>query len=290
MRKVPSFAGPYRIGTLLAGLTVRRGSMAHALEDARAAAMPIIAGKRRRGMSKMYGKVLRSFAATLMVSGMAMSGANAAELTTIGATWSNVSGEDGNAPTDLSNSGNTLSWGDPANNDNEQSQYIFDGVENMQVTLPSPQGETTELDNIGNFTHNNRAITGNPLQSATLNIPLELTNGDLVSADVQFNFVHTETPNDQDDPRDRVNIAGDTPAQIFQSDGTDYEFEITGFLQGDEVVSTFFTDEGQLNEAQLAGRITNRGGDIPVPAPASLGLLGVGLIGLGLITARHKRT
>lgn len=229
-------------------------------------------------------EALKTIAAAGVASAVMITGANAAMITTTGGSWTDVTP---NNVTNLSGEGtNTISWGNSAGQG--QSQYIFDGVTEAPVDLPGAIGGMTTF-NMGNFTHNNRPITGTSITGATLNVPILLENGTLVDTELMFDFVHIETPNTPGDVPDQVSISGSTPTQSFSTNGMTFEFEISGFLQNGSAVDTFFTNEGQANVAGLQGKITKTGqtnGNGPVPVPATLMLLGAGLVALGAVTRR----
>jgi hypothetical protein len=262
--------------------------------------MPIIAGKRRRGMSKMSGKVLGllASAATLAFSATTAGAAVTTTITDITGTWtSTVPGVSGQGT-------NQISWGTPFPPNTEQSSYVFNAA-GTPISF-----NVNDVFTLGEFVHNNFPITGTTLNSATLQVDIvgSATNGATVPINIStdFSFSHNETINFPNDNSCDATGGGAPPAngcpdvvtatsnpsdsQTFTIDGAEYALDVTGFQVGGTTFSDFATDEDTNNPAQLRAQFQQISEPPePMPVPATLGLLGAGLVGLGVLTARRKR-
>lgn len=140
---------------------------------------------------------------------------------------------------------------------------------------------------IGAFTYRNGTTTGSYPDSSSvqLGIQLALTSPISNSSLFTYSFNIDITPNTTGNPvldADTVTIANGTTATTFSAGGQSYTLALLGFSQdnGATFTNTFVAPEETTTGAEVYATITTN--LATVPEPASLGLLAVGLIGLGV--------
>jgi hypothetical protein len=173
----------------------------------------------------------------------------------------------------------TISWGVPATNDG-QSSYNFTGLSNGSLTV----GQAFDF---GTFTHNNFPIFAPSLESAKLNVNLDILGA--TSQTFSFLFDHFETPNNANPCAaggvspcpDLVSFPNNTSEQTIEIGGEEYNLTLLGFNGVDE----FLTLENQANEAILSGKLTKVVPPETVPEPMAL----LGLVSVGGVATLLKR-
>jgi hypothetical protein len=171
------------------------------------------------------------------------------------------------------------------------SGYNFDPFDGTYVFPGTPS-----VFALGTFEHLNQAI---PMGTGITSIDYLLTlspNGGGTPFNLDLTFKHNETPNNCDttqDPHcsdDTVDMIVPSLTTLFDVDGVSYLFTLLGFSPGDSgpFNPQMISPEGNYltpNTTQLWASIEV----VPTPEPASLVLLGSGLVGTAVMARRRQR-
>ena len=202
-----------------------------------------------------------------------------------------------------------IAWGTPViTGDSVDHGGIIGFGSGYELSIPldpvpdpavAPDGASFDF---GTFTHFNNpisagtAITSTQLQliaDVTLRSP-ELTDPPVTIVDdatFTFNFEHNETPNVAGNcPEDAipcddivtVTLLNDTSSVVV--DGVEYTLTFLGFRQDGVLNEQFISPEGGFSPGVIEAQFTAT----EIPAPATVLLLGTGLLGLSAVQRRKK--
>jgi hypothetical protein len=242
--------------------------------------------------------------ATLGVIGAA--NAHTIQISGITGSWQN-----GVPPANVTYTGNGTAnpearWGVPAGG-NGQSGYNFSAAGTINTVIPpSPTPQFT----LGTFQHVNEPIdAGTSITGIQLAIHanLSIDGGAAFGANFLFDFSHDETTNSLNPCpyggangqgvningcADRVSVNYNSLSDTFTVGTDTYTLNLFGFEIGGNQVSQFLTVEDAINTASLEGVIELRSqaiGTVGVPEPASMALIGAGILGLGIVRSRSRK-
>jgi hypothetical protein len=207
-------------------------------------------------------------------------------------TWTSTGGT--NTNTSTSGTGNSTVWDIHWGTSTGSGQS---GLGFNPAQPPSFNATPGVLFDLGTLFHYNNPITGNTPTSITLSLLTNIQNAIPVNQAFAFGFTVDETPNSGPVGNcpypstvacsDKITFTNIDTTNAFTLNGQSYTMQLEGFSTdgGATLTNSFISNENATNSAHLYAEFI---APHAAPEPATLAILGVGLLGLGAAKRARK--